>query len=67
VSGLKHFRKYKKVHMFHRAEVPKLWGAPSGGLLVLWRGGVLCMRVIFILKEIWAKDKIYILAGTLLG
>jgi hypothetical protein len=40
-----------------------LWGAFGP----LWGGGGVCMRVIFILDEIWAKDKIHNLAGTLLG
>jgi hypothetical protein len=36
-----------------------LWGAPLGGEFFLWG--------IFILNEIWAQSKIYILLGTLLG
>jgi hypothetical protein len=42
---------------------PPPWGAvgPVGGALVV------CMKNIFILNEIWAQDKIYILIGTLLG
>jgi hypothetical protein len=35
-----------------------------------WSSGVsqaVCMRGIFILKEIWVQDKICILVGTLLG
>jgi hypothetical protein len=28
---------------------------------------IVCTRDIFILDEIWAKDKMYILVGTLLG
>jgi hypothetical protein len=36
--------------------VPKLWGALSGGIVG--------MKGIFILKEMWAQDKIYI--GNLL-
>jgi hypothetical protein len=40
--------------------------APRRAVLVLW-GGVVCMRDIFILNEIWAKGKIYTLVGPLLG
>jgi hypothetical protein len=31
------------------------------------RGHVVCMRDIFILNEIWAQNKIYILIGNFLG
>jgi len=50
-------------------EVPKLRGAPSGsgGAVGPLGGAFICMRDIFILNEIWAQDKIYILVGTLLG
>jgi hypothetical protein len=41
-------------------EVPKLWGCP-------WEGDKLFVQGTFILNEIWAQDKIYILVGTLLG
>jgi hypothetical protein len=30
-------------------------------------GGFVCVRDIFILNEIWAQVKIFILVGTLLG
>jgi hypothetical protein len=33
---------------------------PGGGLLVLWGGGLDCVRNIFIWDEIWAKSKIHI-------
>jgi hypothetical protein len=36
-------------------------------LLVRWSGASCYMRDIFILNEIWARDKIYFLVGTLLG
>jgi hypothetical protein len=39
-------------------DVPKLWGASLRGALVV------CMRNIFILNEIWAQHKMYVLAGT---
>jgi hypothetical protein len=52
-----------------RAQVPELWGAPSGGRF--WSSGVegreLFVWRTFILNEIWAQGKIYILVGTLLG
>jgi hypothetical protein len=41
---------------------------PLGGCTLGPRGGgVVCMRVIFILNEIWTEDGIHILVGTLLG
>jgi hypothetical protein len=41
---------------------------PLGGVVGPVGGArVFCMRDIFILDEIWTQDKIYILAGTLLG
>jgi hypothetical protein len=39
---------------------------PWEALLVLWGAQVLCMKDIFILNEIWAQDRIYMLVGTLL-
>jgi hypothetical protein len=47
-----------------------VWGAPPpGGAIcpLLEREQVVCIRDIFILKEILAQDKIYILVGTWLG
>jgi hypothetical protein len=41
--------------------------APTGALSVLWGARVFYMRNIFILKEMWAQDKIYILVGTFIG
>jgi hypothetical protein len=43
------------------AEVPQLWSVPPE------RARDICMRNMFILKEIWTKDKVYILVGILLG
>jgi hypothetical protein len=40
---------------------------PPGALLVLCEGASYCVRDIFILKEIWAQNKIYNFVGTLLG
>jgi hypothetical protein len=38
----------------------KLWGAPPRrGAVGPVRGRAICIRDIFILKEIWAQDKIY--------
>jgi hypothetical protein len=45
-------------------------GHPPGGALLVLGGRaaqIACMRDIFILNEILAQDKIYILVGTLLG
>jgi hypothetical protein len=45
-----------------------MWGAPPLGGRRWFSGGdrVVCMRYIFILNEIWAQDKMYILVGTFL-
>jgi hypothetical protein len=43
-----------------RAPWGRCWSSGVGG-------GVVCVRNIFILNDIWAQDKIYILVGTLLG
>jgi hypothetical protein len=48
-------------------KVVTLRAAPRGALLVLWGTRVVCMRDIFILKEILTRDKIFILAGTWIG
>jgi hypothetical protein len=40
---------------------------PPGAMLVLWGVRVLCMSHIFILNEIWAQGKIYILVSTLVA
>jgi hypothetical protein len=43
---------------------------PPGGGGRCWSSEgaqIVCLRDIFILNEMWAKDKIYILVGTLLG
>jgi hypothetical protein len=49
-------------------ELIKLWEAPPrGALLVLLGARVYCMSDIFILNEIWAQDKLYILMDILLG
>jgi hypothetical protein len=42
---------------------------PKCGVCPLWGAWALvgCMRHVFILNEIWAQDKIYILIATLLG
>jgi hypothetical protein len=45
---------------------PDCWRAPWRGAVGSLGARVVCMRVMFILNEIWAKDKIYILVGTLL-
>jgi hypothetical protein len=54
---------------YSSTEFPKLWDAPHGGAVGSLGGGAqgFCTRIIFILKEIWTQDKIYILVGTLLG
>jgi hypothetical protein len=41
--------------------------APGGRCLSSAGARVVCMRNTFILNEIWAQGKIYILLGTLLG
>jgi hypothetical protein len=50
-------------------EVSKLLGAPPGSAAGPLGGGgrVVCMRGIFILNEIWVKNKICVLVGTVLG
>jgi hypothetical protein len=63
-------RAYEKAECWPRSEVPKQWGAPPGGAVGLLGGrGVVYMKDIFILNEIWAQDKIYsyMLVDTLLG
>jgi hypothetical protein len=52
----------------YMTELPKLWGDSPWGA-VGPRGGreLFVLRDIFILKEIWAQDKIYILFVTVLG
>jgi hypothetical protein len=51
--------------MFSNCRAPP---PPGGGAVgFLERARVVCMRDIFILKEIWMQDKIYIFVGTLLG
>jgi hypothetical protein len=49
--------------------IPNCGAHPPPGGCTLSPGGVqeVYMRAIFILNEIWTKDKIYILVGTLLG
>jgi hypothetical protein len=50
-----------------RAEVLKP-RSPRGGVVGPLGGGrVVCMKDIFILDEIWAQHKTYIVVGTLLG
>jgi hypothetical protein len=52
----------------YRAEVLKLVGrSPLGGVVGPRGRGVVFMRDIFTLNEMWAKGKIYILVGILLG
>jgi hypothetical protein len=65
--GVKHGRSVTLTtdHLVPRSEVPKLYGPPPGGRC--WSSGgarVVCMRDIFILNEIWAQHKTYILVGT---
>jgi hypothetical protein len=50
-----------------RAEVPKLWGATPVDAVGPLGGGDLFVWGTFILNEIWTKDKIYFLIGTLFG
>jgi hypothetical protein len=40
---------------------------PEGGAVGPMKGGDVCMIVIFILKEMWTQDKLYILVGALIG
>jgi hypothetical protein len=49
------------IHQYQRLSICVARPSEGGGAQVV------CMRVIFILNEIWAQCKIYILAGTLLG
>jgi hypothetical protein len=46
---------------------PVPWGGGGGRGWASGQVGVDCMRDLFILNEIWAQGKIYILIGTLLG
>jgi hypothetical protein len=39
---------------------------PSEALLIVWRVQVVCMKDMFILDEIWAHDKTYIVVDILL-
>jgi hypothetical protein len=59
------YRKYQRLgQRFSNCGAPPSLGE---ALIVLRGPRVVCMRNIFIFNEIWAKDKIYILLGTLLG
>jgi hypothetical protein len=52
----------------YRPKVPKLQGTTPQGVLLVLSGGTGCLyQETFILKEIEAQDKIYILICTLLG
>jgi hypothetical protein len=49
-----------------RPEVLKMWGLPLGGAVGPLGGSANCFkRDIFILNEIWKKDKMYIVVDTL--
>jgi hypothetical protein len=66
------FKSEKRIYLWtlSSTEVHKLWGMPPppvGAVGPQGRGGqVVCVRGTFILKKVWAQDKICILVGTLL-